>query len=289
MYLYFLSLMSFVFLCLQLHAGTFEDTFKKALHKSDCHYISGINYIYMINRKNELSHFRAQKKSFSNYEIFLYRFDAVNPDLLGYRTLSKIGVKGKYAFDHLSLAVKKCGHNYSLSPSQTIDDGCAHYSLCMDQKDIARNLDILSIIFDAYKSKKNTIWIMEDNVTIVADPNVLTGYLIALQRIDAKWDVLYTDPVEKIKLWSIKQRLKWLRRPDIDLESSIIRESFPSTQIVSPGMRMGSYSIIISRTGMKKILDYYHKHHFFIPVGTELGSIPNLNCYATIEPVVTCS
>lgn len=275
-------------------AGSFEDCFKKCLHKRAYHDIAGVDYIYMINAKKDLSLFRRQKKAFAKYNIVPYRFNAVDPDSLTYKAISNIGVKAfntKYEWE--ALCIKKYKKGWLMAPKIMRDANATYFGLNMNMDKIARNLDFLSVIYDAYKSKKNCVWIMEDDVDIVVDPNILTGYLIALRTNDSKWDVLYTDAADQVSYASNEDVFIDCARPDVDLNALEYYRPKPDeprtmdSDVSKASFRVYSYSFLLSRDGMKKILSYYHKHRFFIPFSLEMQLIPNMHVYSLREPIVT--
>jgi hypothetical protein len=118
--------------------------------------------------------------------------------------------------------------------------------------------------------------------------------LLDLGTIDGGWDVLYTDPYEKSQPWSNGEESNLVSRPDVNLnflkpdvdESSMFNITDKTLIIFN---RTRASSIIISRKGMKRVLSYYHKHHFFIPFSVELPLIPGLRAYATKDPIVSGS
>lgn len=263
---------------------------KKALHKQGDHSISKIDYIYVINLEKDLARFRKLKKEFKKYDITPYRFNAVKPKELNYRNLSRICFRTKKEGNvYQALRLMKYGKNFSLIPSSMNYENTnfVHYSMCLE--DLARDLDFLSIIFDAYKNKYEAIWIMEDYVNIILDPNVLSGDIVYLEQFDHNWDVLYTDYESKAHRPVRFDDFYLPLRTDVNfLTSDYYRgREISSPPFASLGLRSGAYSFILSRHGIKKIVDYYKSHKFFIPFEIELQIIPDMNRYVLLEDVVT--
>jgi GR25 family glycosyltransferase involved in LPS biosynthesis len=274
------------------YGGSFEDCFKKAKHKRDNHSILGIDMIYVINSKKNLKIFRQIKKDFSDYDVVPYRFDAVNPKAMSYKTLSTLGVKMiNTRSDFAALRLKKGWFHPSLKASIMDDGARTYFSPIMTFKKIARNLDYLSVIYDGYKNNKHCIWVMEDNVQVNQDPSVLTSRLTQLDKADPAWDILYTDVQAKLETGSHEDDLEAfnLNRPDIsfgDIQQYINRDQ-PIGDFSGIGLRSGAYSFILSRHGMKVILDYYHTYHFFVPFDKEILLIPGIHVYGLMDAVVT--
>jgi len=275
-----------------LQAGSFEDCFKKAKHKRDTHSILGVDMIYVINEHKNLRQFKQIKKDFDDYGIVPYRFNAVDPKSMSYTMLSKVGVRMiNTRSDFTALRLRKGLFHPSLKPSFMDDGDRTYFSNAMTIRKIARNLDFLSVIYDAYKSKKNCIWVMEDNVQIAKDPVSLTTSLVELDKADPVWDVLYTDVQANLETGSHEDDMETfnLNRPDIafgGLDQYIARaKQVGNFQEI--GLRSGAYSFLLSRHGMKTILDYYHTYHFFVPFAKEILLIPGIHPYGLIDPVVT--
>ena len=167
-----------------------------------------------------------------------------------------------------------------------------YFHPCMNKETISRNLDYVSIINDAYKSKYKVVWVMDDTIKIVKDPNCMEGYLVDLQEVDPRWDILYTDPIEKVDSWPNETDSDMISRPDVELnftKPEIDHEIglHISDKILQVYTRTKSSSFLVSKKGMRKLLSYYHKNHFFIPFSMEMPLIPGIKAYATNEPVVT--
>jgi hypothetical protein len=286
----------FVFLAfsaLILRGGELESSYKKALHKRPFHSIVGIDYIYVINAKKDLPLFRDLKKRFSKFEIVPYRFNAVEASNLTYKTLLNVGYRTRGAIDFEATEVTRCGKNTVFQTGVISDPKAVYFHKCMTLGAIARNLDFLSAIYDAYKAKYKVAWIMTDKIRILVDPNILTGYIVEIGDHDQRWDVLYTDMGSRDK--NAKHFTDFVQpmRPDVefnDAEYYLSRkkdEEDPSYIATRVGLRRGAESFLVSRSGMKKILDYYHRHRFFTPFDVEIQLIDGLRSYELSREVVT--
>ena len=275
-----------------LQAGSFEDCFKKAKHKRDTHSILGVDMIYVINEHKNLRQFKQIKKDFDDYGIVPYRFNAVDPKSMSYTMLSKVGVRMiNTRSDFTALRLRKGLLKPSLKPSIMDDGEKTYFSNTMTMKKIARNLDFLSVIYDAYRSKKNCVWIMEDNVEICKDPLTLTTRLVELDKADPVWDVLYTDLDAKIEPGSKEDdsEIFYINRPDLTFGTidTYVNRAQNLGNFQEIGLRTGAYSFLLSRHGMKLILDYYHKNHIFVPFAQEILLIPGIHPYGLPDPIVT--
>ena len=132
-------------------------------------------------------------------------------------------------------------------------------------------LSSLSIIQDAYNRGYECIWLLQDDVEILSPLNQITDYIEKLKRVAPDWGLLFTDldarkynnnhkkPADLLKITSLKglynekhrmQGKRWLlKRKNISSDFQEIR------------MRYGTYSVLISRCGMKKIIDHFQAEH----------------------------
>lgn len=281
------------FFAFTLRGGELERSYKEAKHKRPFHVIAGIDYIYVINAKKDIGKFRELKKRFSKYDIVPYRFDAVDASNLTYKTLSNVGYRTGKAMEFDATEVTRDGKNTIFRNAMIADPKAVYFHQSMTLGSIARNLDFLSVMYDAYKSKYKVAWIMQDNVQILIDPNVLTGCLVEMEEQDPKWDILYTDLGSRDKHAPSYEDFIQPMRPDVEFEepgfyASRRTESYMSCYpAMRLGLRTGAESFLVSRAGMRKILSYYHKHRLFIPFEVEIQLIESLNSYELCREVVT--
>jgi len=113
-------------------------------------------------------------------------------------------------------------------------------------------LSHLSVIQDAYNNNLNIIWIMEDDIDIVKDPNLVPFLIKELIQIDDDWDVFYTDIDSKNGQGDRVVSLSSDFRPDtvyLPLEYYTNRYEV-SHNIQHIGQRFGNYSYVVSRKGI---------------------------------------
>jgi len=112
---------------------------------------------------------------------------------------------------------------------------------------------------------------------LVQDPRIISNLITKLDELADDWDVFYTD---------IEMKLNGKLIPSLDISP---RPNFPRGQLTyylrrkrlsetftEIGMRYGCYSMIIRRSGIKKILDYYKEHGIYLPIDMDLLFIPGL-------------
>ncbi len=239
--LIFLFLMSFSFL--QAH---WETLLKPCEGRKRNHKIGEIDFIYMINLKERPEKWDTSLKQLLPFGIYPYRFDAIN----GWKM-------DKELFQGL---------------------GCPELAEGMTPGKVGCLLSQLSVLKDAYDRGFKTIWLMEDDIQVYENPNQLSKLIPALDKLVADWDILYTDPETKgfdgnqVPCLTIRPRPNLLPEP---MEFYLRRKSINKT-FTEIGMRYGCYSMIIRQSGIKKILDYFTKYRFYLPLDMELFFIPRL-------------
>ena len=265
--------------------------------------LAGIDYIYFINLDKSQDRRKKCMAEFEPYQIFPHRFPAVNGYALSPQVLNEVGVK---------FNPKMQGSEWVLHfPSEK--NGAPEYDFLRDASfgktvffrymtpgGIGCALSHISVLQDAYDAGYETIWVMEDDVAVKQDPHVLSALITKLDALVGKdgWDILYTDtdfrtqsiyPEEEDMESDLKSDLWFCWRPDLGLneQKRIAKRTILSDDFVQIGGRIGAYSLIVRRSGMKKILDFEKEHHIFIPYDHELATIPNLKMFNLRYDLVT--
>ncbi len=273
-------------------SGSIKDSFKPALKKSKQNSMPGIDFIYMINLDKRPEKFNQSLSQLSPYGIIPYRFSAVNGWDLSSKALNSLGItfmpwmtkgimgtcylpqnKGEYNHE----LIEKIGRNY--------------YSHCLSRGAIGIVLSHLSILQDALDSGYKTIWVMEDDIEVFKDPNKLTTLLKKLDALVGKdnWDVLFTDPDTKRANGEYIPCNGYAKRPNFEPKYT---ERFAMRNDVSKdfrkvGARYGAYSMIIRKSGMKKILNFIKENGIFLPYDMEFYLPNNINLYTMRYDVVS--
>jgi len=161
-------------------------------------------------------------------------------------------------------------------------------------------LSHISVLQDAYDSGYETIWIMEDDISIKQDPQLLSQYIKKLDSVVGKnkWDILYTDTDKCDKdiyeagndfESDLKGDLWFYIRPDLDLSDHSIyaKRTIINEDFIKIGSRLRAHSLIIRRAGIKKILDFMKEHHIFLQYDHELAIVPGIQMFNLRSDVVT--
>lgn len=290
--MYRLSFLYFFFILSgnQLKADL-SDHFKKAENKIDEARMKNIDFIYMINLDERPGKFQITKEKFAQYGITPYRFSAVNGWRLTLDQINDIGVKYGWWLDG-----GKVNTYYPLDGDGTpqhepmLKPGRTYFCHCMSRGAIGIVLSHLSILQDAYDSGYETIWVLEDDVNIVKDPHTLSDRIEELDRLVGKdgWDILFTDKDTQNKLGQYIPSTAHAWRPNFkpnDPDRFAIRTDLNET-FRQVGARFGAYSMIVRRSGMEKLLDFFKNYSVFLPFDIDYTFPEKIKLITLIDDVV---
>ena len=271
-----------------------EDHLKKAFHKGKNHQIQNVDFIYMINLDERPEKFAASAQQLQPYGIHPYRFSAVNGWKISLEDVNDVGVKYKPG-----MRANLMGTYYPLTgegPKHEIMSvpGRTYFCHCMSRGAIGCVLSHASVLQDALKSRYKTVWIMEDDISVVRDPRVLSSLITELDRKVGKknWDILFTDR-DTISNATGKHVPchggGYVLSPDFtpdDTQRFSVRTRV-SANLRRIGARFGAYSYIIRQSGMKKILHFIKEHHIFIPFDLAFYQPSHIKIYTVLKDVVS--
>lgn len=273
--------------------GDISQYFKKAEGKSDSHRMKNIDFIYVINLDPRPEKFASCTAQLHPYGIYPYRFSAVNGWELSLEAINNLGVK-------LSPEMQKnhWGTRYPLNGDGTPyheivqQVGEAYFCHCMSRGAIGIVLSHLSILQDAYDSGYETIWVMEDDIQLIQDPHLISGVIDTLDKVLGKdrWDILFTDQDTKNQKGEYVPCLGYAWRPNFEPSNPQVfatRSVVPQTNVTRVGARYGAYSMILRRSGMKKILDFIKTYHIFLPYDMDFYLPPGIRMFAVTRDIVS--
>lgn len=279
-------------LCSISLSAKIEHHLKAATNKGIHHRIRNVDFIYMINLDKRPEKFESSLKQLLPYGINPYRFSAVNGWELSLADINDVGLK------YTSNMTKDLmGTYYPLDgtgPCHEImaTEGRTYFCHCMSRGAIGCALSHLSILKDALDSGYDTIWIMEDDISVVQNPKLISDLIQLLDKQvgKKKWDMLFTDQdtvnnetgqyvpcrgYAKRPNWRPKDPKRFAQRTDISKEFRRI------------GARFGLYSVIIRRSGMKKIYNFIMKNKIFLPIDMEFYLPSHMRIYTVRKDVVS--
>jgi len=252
--------------------GAIPDHFKKCPDKANNHNLKNIDFIYVINLDRRPERFEDFNKRINPYGIYPYRFSAVDGASMTIDTINDVGLKfqpwmkagimGTYYYQDEEGQVQHA-HEIIHDPNKT------YFAHCVAKGPIAIMLSHLSVLQDAYDSGYETIWVMEDDMEIIRDPNVLPELIDKLDALVGKdgWDILFTDRDQKKQNGEYNSCYWHANRPNFTPWSAAV---FANRQIISDdfqkiGARWGSHSMILRRSGIEKLLDFVKVYRIFFP------------------------
>ncbi len=288
--------MFFVFLLFHccLSADLF-DHLKKAEGKSSAHKMRNIDFIYMINLDRRPEKFAQASGELNLYGIYPYRFSAVNGWELSLTTINDVGLKYKPGMTPLFATSFPLEAEGQASHGFIKDDGRAYFGHCFVPGTIGIVLSHLSVLKDAWDSGYETIWVLEDDVIAEKDPRILSDLIDKLDNLVGKgnWDVLFTDPNTRTPDGVQVPAVGAPKRPDMDCsleerysEKYLINEDL-SEDFRRISARFGAYSMIIRRSGIEKLLQFFAEHKIYLPYDLDYYLPPGIRRYSLRYNIVT--
>lgn len=291
--------------------ASFENYLKPAPDKAEIHSMPGIDFIYMINLDQRPEKFQNSFQQLILYGIHPYRFSAVNGWELSLDAINDVGVKYAPGMDDGFFAtryrLKESGEEYfpNIKPCSNPacpcnlpyiwhhepigKVGCTYFCHCPSPGMIGIALSQLSILKDAYDSGYKTIWVMEDDIEVLQDPRILSDLIEKLDQLDPDWDILFTDRDTKNNDGVNVPCYAFAKRPNFTPPDP---NKFAEKIDISPdfrkiGARYGAYSMIIRRSGMKKLLDFFREYQIYLPFDMDYTQPPTIRLYTVRHDVVS--
>jgi GR25 family glycosyltransferase involved in LPS biosynthesis len=276
-----------------------EDHYKPIEFKGESRGPEGIDFVYMMNLDQRPERWKNATELLKPYLIVPQRFSGIYGWTIPPEVLNDISLQ----FDFGMWTGPETGHEWVLYFDPNGDGtpqahwlselliGKGVFSGWTVKGTIGCSLGHLSILKDAYDSGYETIWVLEDDISIVQNPHLLTERIKELDGLVREWDVLYTDNdalvVDMDK--DIASQIPMMWRPDMPfLDVHFLAEHQDiSDHLKKIGSRMRAHSIIYRRCGIKKILDFYREHGNFLPYDQELPLVPNIQLYVIKDSIVS--
>ncbi len=293
--------------------GGFESHLKKVEGKTEGHSLPNIDFIYMINLDQRPEKFQASSQQLLLYGVNPYRFSAVNGWKLTLEEIDDVGVqfapgmtggflatryrlkeKGEQYFPNIeecSNPVCPCNSPFIWHHEPIGQYGMTYFCHCPSPGMIGIALSHLSILQDAYDSAYETIWVMEDDIEVLQDPRLLSDLIDKLDRLVGKenWDILFTDRDTKgndgisVPCYSFAPRPNF--HPPDPSKFSEKREISSDFRYI--GARYGAYSMIVRRSGMEKLLDFYRQYSIYLPFDMDYTQPPGIRLYTVLNDIVS--
>lgn len=252
----------------------------------------GIDLIYIINLDQRPEKLKSSLDQLSPFQIYPYRFSAVNGWELSLNTLNDVGLK--YSLEMEGGILGTCypldGH---FEPSHEIiqNYGQSYFCHCMARGTVGICLSHISVLQDAFDSGYETIWVMEDDIEVLRDPRDIPNLITKLDQLvgSEHWDILYTDRDMRDANGNYTTTYYAGKRPDFLKFSSndFAKKTLVSADFYEIGARSGATSMIIRRSGIKKLLQYFKAHQIFFPYDMEYIFPRGIKLYTVVEDIVS--
>jgi alpha(1,3/1,4) fucosyltransferase len=297
-------LLSLTFIFPVLCHAEFSDHIKRDIgEKSVKNPLRNIDFIYLINLDKRPEKFKNCISQLQPFGLIPHRFSAIYGWDLSLKAKNELGVMFSSEMNHDEWVsyypLNKMGEPELEFLRPDLYARCV-YSPWMTPGAIGCYLSHLSVLQDAYDSGYETIWIMEDDVSVESDPALLDTYVDKLDAEIGKgnWDILYTDmDTADAPMYGqvndfvsdLKGDLFYFWRPDVDLSEHkrFAKRKVVNDDFVEIGSRMRTHSMIIRKSGIKKILEYIKKQHIFLPYDHEIAIVPNIHMFNIRSNIVT--
>lgn len=253
--------------------GNVQDFLKTAENKSDVHQMRNIDFIYVINLDQRPEKYLHTVEELAPFGITPYRFSAVNGWELPLEDLNTVGVRYETWMKNDLMGTCYLPEDNGEPRHEILHvPGRNYFCHCMSRGAVGIALSHLSILKDAYDSGYETIWVMEDDIDVKRDPHLLSDYIDKLDQLVGRegWDFLFTDQDTKGQSGDYVPCTGAALRPNFNPSNpyKFQQRVDISEDIRKTGARYGAYSVIVSRSGMKKLLDFT-KDGIFLPYDME--------------------
>lgn len=275
-----------------------DEILKSAPNKSEISRIKNIDFIYMINLDERPEKFENCRQKLESFNIHPYRFSAVNGWNLSLQTINLLGfrLEGRileedyigiyYVADASCTDIKNINTLIKLEP--ICNTNRTYFSKEMKLGTIGIVLSHLSVLQDALQSNYETIWVMEDDIDVKQNPNLISKLIEELDELVDDWDILFTDQDTKdcdgnyVPCFSFGRRPNFTPNDPTRFEKRIRIGNFQRI-----GARYGAYSMVIRRSGIKKILSFIQQHQLFLPYDLEYNLPDDIIMFTVTEDVVS--
>lgn len=281
--------------------------FKKAENKGKEHVIDNIDFIYVINLDERPEKFQDVVQKLAPYNIIPYRFSAVNGWKLPIESMNLVGVRITPGMDTKIEGNRLTENSFTLSSTfESLEgkylEGKLQYDkqLAVGERYVAHGvtfgsigivLSHLSVLQDALDANYQRIWVMEDDIKVIQSPHILSNLISELDTLVGKdgWDILFTD-TETIDHFHKRIPCKgYAKRPNYTPSNPhIFLVDKPISQNLRRiGARYGAYSMIVNRTGMKKLLNFIKQFQVFLPIDMEYTLPEGMKLFTVRDDVVS--
>lgn len=250
-----------------------------------------IDYIYLINLDHRTEKLQHCQEQFAPYDIQPHRFSAVYGWTLPLEVIHDVGFKIKKTMSSRQATVFLEENGGEPTEERLANKDHTYFCTGMSKGAIGIILSHLSIVKDAYDSGYETVWILEDDVQVHQHPDLIPILLDKLDALVGKegWDIFFTDRDSRSPDGGVNESWWYGWRPDCkpaDKKKAKLCKKV-GDDFLNVGLRYGTYSYILRRSGMKKILDFYTSHEMFNPYDIDIFLAEDFNAFTVIDDIVS--
>lgn len=279
----------FLFLLLGLHSSAhagIERYYKSVEERVACSKFRNIDCVYLINLDYRRDKLEYSLEELAHWKIVPQRFSAICGWDLKLDDLKQLGIRFEDWMWYGQQPVKYFidDENGNLHYLNVASVGETFFYGWISKGAIGCTLSHLSVLNDALQMGYDAIWVLEDDISISSPPEELCVIIDELNALvgEKNWDVLFTDNGRLIveDHWDIQLQLAHMWRPDMpyfDVHNLVRHEKINDHLLKIGGRGPSAASIVYSRRGIEKILEFYRNHQIFIPYDHEICMIPDLN------------
>ena len=266
------------------------DHLKKIENKTDCRTIRNVEFIYLINLDQRPEKYQMCIDQLLPFGIEPYRFSAVYGWDLTLEQINDLGVKYQPGMDGGFMATcYLMEDNFNPRHELISVPGRTYFCHCMARGTIGIVLSHLSVLMDAYESGYETIWVMEDDIEVLSDPSIISNLIDELDQTVGKnnWDILFTDRDIRDAKGKHVPAYGYARRPNFKIQNHSYVNSKISQNLRRIYSRFGATSMIVRRSGMEKLLNFYQQYNVFHPYDMDFHAPKNMKMFTVSKDIIT--
>lgn len=272
-----------------------QDPLESFYKKIECdspanHKIKNIDFIYLINLDRRPERLASSLIQLAAFGITPYRFSAVDAKMLSLKDIDNLGIRFLPPFRggvKASRFIKKEKEIAQVIEKVNFSNyGHTYFSNKLSLGALGCMLSHLSILQHAYDAGFETIWILEDDFALLKNPHALSDLIERLNQI-TEWDILFTDQKTNF-------HPEYFDPCPIPLPFNPNRNWFFKKDLIDGlffriNARWGAYSMIVHRSGIKKILDWIKTYRLYHPIDVVYYLIPTMNLFTVVDSIVSTS
>jgi GR25 family glycosyltransferase involved in LPS biosynthesis len=151
-------------------------------------------------------------------------------------------------------------------------------------------LSHLAVLKDAFNKQYKCVWVLEDDVHALEDLRGIDELIEKMDAFDPEWDLLFTNINNRINNRMDNPMLTFEMVMGPNFNYSLVNdpsfvpqenEDFRRIQY-----RLGTYSMIFSQRGVKKMVEYFQKAKSNFPIDMQIHCCPNRRSYVSKKEYV---